>query len=189
MGTRCLALTRRSSKKLRATASSRKSHLIVQVQKRRLRISPGKAIRAEAMLLEGHSQREICRKLHLSHHSVRKIIRSEDFQNFIKEMRERLFGIVPVAMESFRAGVATDPRLAYVFLKDLRIIPDGETMRNLMNPEPPQMTSEEQLEQRQIRLMASVMHERNRVFNVPLPDDMEQALQEADATDAKMQRC
>jgi hypothetical protein len=50
-----------------------------------LRIAPGKILKAEAMAVEGCSQRKIARELHMSEHSVAKIVRSEDFQSFIRQ--------------------------------------------------------------------------------------------------------
>jgi hypothetical protein len=89
-------------------------------------------MKAQTMIVEGHTHREIGRTLRMSEHTVAKIIRSEDFQNFIREQRERLFGIAPIAMDSLVAGVATDPHLAYALLKDLGIIPARDLMLALM---------------------------------------------------------
>jgi hypothetical protein len=60
-----------------------------------LRVPPGKIVQAEALLVQGRSQRAIARELHVSPMTVATIIRTEDFQNFLKEQQERVFGIVP----------------------------------------------------------------------------------------------
>jgi hypothetical protein len=43
-------------------------------------------------------------------HTVAEEIRTEDFQDFIKEMREKLFAIAPEALESFRTPGYTSVR-------------------------------------------------------------------------------
>lgn len=102
-----------------------------------------------------------------------KIIKAEDFQGFIKEQQEKLFAIAPAAIESLRAQVATDGHLAYAFLKDLGIIPSREAMVSLMNSMP---TAAESGEERQCRLVASVLLESHRNLGVNLPKSVEQAL-------------
>jgi hypothetical protein len=115
----------------------------------------------------------------MSEHTVAKIIRSEDFQNFIREQRERLFGIAPIAMDSLVAGVTTDPHLAYALLKDLGIIPARDLALALGTAKPP-VTSAEERQERQARVLAAVILERKRVFDIELPEEMEKALDEVD---------
>jgi hypothetical protein len=94
-------------------------------------VPPGKIVQAQALLVQGHSQREIGRALRISPMTVAKIIKAEDFQGFITAQRERLFAIAPDALESFRSQVKVDGHLAYVFMKDLGIIPSRETLVTL----------------------------------------------------------
>src|SRR5713101_7095833 len=121
-----------------------------------LRVPPGKIVQAQALLVQGHSQREIGRALHMSPMTVAKIIRTEDFQSFIAEMREKLFAIAPEALESFRTQVKMDGHPAYVFMKDVGIVPSRESLVTLMNPTSPQM---ETGEERQARMIAAVLLE------------------------------
>ena len=136
MSANCVRIpsSKQPAKQPRAASSSSANRIRPERKVQKLRVPPGKIIKAQAMLAEGHSQREVSRELHMSGHSVAKIIRSEDFQNFIRQQREQLFAIAPLALESVRAGVMTDSRLAYVFLKDLGIIPSREAMVNMMTP-------------------------------------------------------
>jgi hypothetical protein len=145
-----------------------------------LRVTPGKIIRAQAMLVEGCSQREISRALEMSPHTVAKLIKTEDFQNFIRSQREQLFGIASLALDSLLAGVTTDPHLAYVVLKDLGIVPDRNTMLNLAHIEPPPQSKDER-DARQTNLIAAVIQQRYKVFNIELPDDMKGALAKENA--------
>jgi hypothetical protein len=128
------------------------------------------------MLIEGHSQREISRVLHLSPHTVAKVVKTEDFQNFIRSQREQLFGITSLALESLRALVATDGRLGYILLKDLGVVPDREAMLNLAHVEPPPPSKEDR-DARQTNVIAAVIQQRHKVFKIELPDDMKAALE------------
>jgi hypothetical protein len=141
-----------------------------------LRVAPGKIIKAQTMLVEGCSQREIGRALMMSPHTVAKLIKTEDFQNYIRSQREELFGITSLALDSVRAGVMTDPHLAYVFLKDLGIVPDRNAMLNLAHLEPPPPSKEDR-DARQTNVIAAVIQQRYKVFKIELPDDMKAALE------------
>jgi hypothetical protein len=148
-----------------------------------LRVPPGKIVQAQALLVLGRSQRAIGRELHLSPMTVAKIIRTEDFQNFLKEQQERVFGIVPIAIESFRAEVATNGTLAHTFLKDLGIIPSPEAIAQFLNTGTPQS---ETGEERQARMLAAVLLEGRRHMGVELPAEFEKALaRAAESQDAK----
>ena len=118
------------------------------------------------MLVEGHSQREVGRTLHMSAHTVAKVIKTEDFVDHIKQMQERLFAIAPDALASFHAQVKMDGHLAYVFLKDLQIIPTRDALAQFVNAATP--SSSETGFQRQCRLIASVLFEANQQMEVPL---------------------
>jgi hypothetical protein len=176
---------RRSAKLPRAAPSSSENG-VRQFQKARVpRVAPGKIIKAQTMLIEGYSQREIGRVLHLSPHTVAKVVKTEDFQNFIREQREQLFGIASLALESFRALVATDGRLGYIFLKDLGVVPDRETMLNLAHVEPPPPSKEDR-DVRQTNVIAAVIQQRHKVFGIELPAEMTAALEKENAGGEKM---
>lgn len=137
MGAKCLPIQSpslpRKARRVRARESesggrSRKSTP--------LRMPPGKIAQAQALLVQGRSQREIGRTLHMSPMTVAKIIKTEDFQGFIREQQERLFAIAPSALESFHTQVKLDGRLAYIFMKDLGIIPSREDLVTLKDPIP-----------------------------------------------------
>jgi DNA invertase Pin-like site-specific DNA recombinase len=87
MGAKCLPIqskNRWSAKEPHAAASSRKNRAKPSGRIRALRVPAGKIIKAQAMVIEGHSQREIGRILHMSGHTVAEIIKSEDFVRHIK---------------------------------------------------------------------------------------------------------
>jgi hypothetical protein len=138
-----------------------------------LRVPPGKIVQAQALLVQGHSQREISRTLHMSPMTVAKIIKAEDFQGFIKEMREKLFAFAPDALASFHAQVKVDGHLAYAFMKDLGIIPSREALVTLMNPAPSETVSGEM---QQAYMAACALLEGNKNFGIDLPADVAMAM-------------
>jgi hypothetical protein len=133
-----------------------------------LRVPPGKIVKAQALLVQGRSQREVARALRISPMTVAKIVKAEDFQSFIRKQQESVFGIATIAIESFRAEVATNGNLAYSFLKDLGIIPSPEAMAQFLNAATPQS---ETGEERQARMLASVLIEARNNYGVDFDFD------------------
>lgn len=175
MGAKCLPLhstNRWSAKEPHTAASGRKNRVRPSRKIQSLRVPPGKIIKAQAMLLEGQSQREIGRTLHMSGHTVAKVIKTEDFVRHIREMQERLFAIAPDALASFHAQVKLDGRLAYVFLKDLQIIPTREALEQFVNASTPTESGFE----RQSRLVSAALLEARDRMGVELPPEAEEAL-------------
>jgi hypothetical protein len=187
MGANCLALSRRSVEKPHSAAFSRKNRAAGNRKANSLRVSPGKIVRAQGLLMQGHSRRSVSRLLHMSEHTVGKIVRTADFQAFLQEQRERLFAIAPDALESFHTAVKVDGRLAYVFLKDIGAVPSPADRIAAPVDDPSKMTKEDRAD-RQTRLLASVIAERHRVFDLELPDDMQAAIDQDEATEAEMER-
>lgn len=153
----------RSTEVPHPTASNRKKRAKSRRKVQSLRVPPGKIIKAQAMLIEGRSQREIGRTLHMSGHTIAHLVRAADFQGFIKEQQERLFGIVPVALESFRAEVAKNGVLAHTFLKDLGVIPSPEALAQFFNATKPRS---ETGEERQARMLACVLLEARKNYGL-----------------------
>jgi hypothetical protein len=165
--------TNRPTAKVRRVASSSVKKRVKPGRKvQSLRVPPGKIIKAQAMLVEGHSQREIGRTLHMSAHTVGKVVKREDFVHHITEMQERLFAIAPIAIQSFQARVATDGILAYTFLKDLGISPSPEAMARLFEEATPADAGID----RQCQMVAAVLLESHKNFGVDLPENVKAAL-------------
>jgi hypothetical protein len=120
MSASCVSIhpRKRQSAKQPRTASSSSENGVPKFQKARApRVAPGKIIKAQTMLVERCCQRVISRVLEMSPHTVAKLIKTEDFQNYIRSQREQLFRIASLAIESFRALVATNGRLTYICLR------------------------------------------------------------------------
>jgi predicted transcriptional regulator len=137
-------------------------------------VPPGKIAQAQALLIQGRSQREIGRTLHISPMTVAKIMKAEDFQAAITEARQQLFSQLPAIVNCVIRGAMTDPYLGYSLLKDIGVIAKYDSF---IAPEKPAPSTEEERQQRQINAIAAVIQERRRVFGIQLPDEMEKAME------------
>jgi hypothetical protein len=176
MGAKCLPiqLTRRQTRKAEHPRACRsKINASRQRKSRPLRVPPGKIVQAQALSVQGRSRRSIGRELRISPMTVAKIIRTEDFQNFLKQQQEHVFGIVPIAIESFRTEVATNGILAHAFLKGLGIIPSPEAIAQFLNTAMPHT---ETGEERQARMIASVLLEGHKNYGLDLGEDFDAAI-------------
>jgi hypothetical protein len=150
---------------------------LVKADAKPIRISPGKLLQVQGRLLQGESQRQVARELRVSRRTVTKVIRTEDFQSVIQEQRERLFSIVPAAVDSLRVGVATDPHLAFALLRNLGIVPERDEMLALAQTIP-SMTPEEAGRFRQSVMIGAVLLDSEKNYGAYLPEDVKTKLNE-----------
>jgi hypothetical protein len=150
---------------------------LVKADAKPIRISPGKLLQVQGRLLQGESQRQIARTLKVSRRTVVRVIKSQDFQNCITESREKLFGIVPEALESFRAAVRVDGAMAHEFLREMGIVPERDAMLALAQTIP-SMTSEEAGRFRQSVMIGAVLLDSEKNYGAYLPEDVKTKLNE-----------
>jgi hypothetical protein len=150
---------------------------LIKADAKPLRISPGKLLQVQGRLLQGESQRQIARELHVSRSTTTRVIRSQDFQKCITESREKLFGIVPEALESFRAAVRVDGAMAHEFLREMGIVPEREAMLALAQTIP-SMTPEEAGRFRQSVMIGAVLLDSEKNYGAYLPEDVKTKLNE-----------
>jgi hypothetical protein len=117
----------------------------------------------------GSSIRSIARAEHRDRATVTKVVRSDQMQEYVKNMRERFVGLGCAAMDALEHGliVEKDSRLAYQLLRDIGVIPSGEQRMLPANREPNDQDA--RVRETMVKL-AAVAIERNRVFQTPLPD-------------------
>jgi hypothetical protein len=150
---------------------------LVKADAKPIRISPGKLLQVQGRLLQGESQRQIARELHVSRSTTTRVIKSQDFQKCITESREKLFGIVPEALESFRAAVRVDGAMAHEFLREMGIVPERDTMLALAQTIP-SMTPEEAGRFRQSVMIGAVLLDSEKNYGAYLPEDVKTKLNE-----------
>ncbi len=148
---------------------------LIKADEKLIRISPGKLLQVQGRLLQGESQRQIARELHVSRSTTMRVIKSQDFQNCITESREKLFGIVPEALESFRATVRVDGAMAHQFLREMGIVPERDEMLALAQAIP-SMTPEEAGRFRQSVMIGAVLLDSEKNYGAYLPEDVKTKL-------------
>lgn len=88
--------------------------------------------------IDGKSIRQIAREERRDRATVTKIVRSDEMQDFVQEMRERFYGLAFDAMNAVKNSLQQqhDARLAYRMLCDIGIVPSpGE--RHSITTQPP----------------------------------------------------
>lgn len=118
----------------------------------------------------GESIRSIARAERRDRATITRVVRSDQMQEYVQNMKERFVGLGCAAMDALEHGlmVEEDSRLAYQLLRDIGVFPSGGQVIQPQNQEP--MTDEDaRLRQTMIKLAACAI-ERNRVFKTPLPN-------------------
>ena len=120
----------------------------------------------------GQSQREIARAEGRSRPTIARIVKSEEMQAFVQEMRERFFGLAPDALTAIEYALQEqrDASIALEVLRDVGVRPRKGEQLQLSSTTPADGYS------RQAVLIANVLHEANQHMGVPLPEEAEQAL-------------
>jgi phage replication-related protein YjqB (UPF0714/DUF867 family) len=127
----------------------------------------------------GESNREIARAEGRDRETVARIVKSSEMAGFVEEMKEEFRGLVPDAINAIRYAlqVQKDARIALEVLRSNGLAPrSGEPEQLPITP-----ATKNERDARQIGVLAAVIAERRRVFNVELPADMEQALADDEA--------
>jgi hypothetical protein len=100
-------------------------------------------------------------------------VRFPEVQNFIAQMQQEFFGLVPDAMEPVRHAlqVGKNPAVGYRILEGTGVAPyQGERLQL------PETTASETGHERQARLVANVLLEGHKNLGVNLPPEIEKAL-------------
>jgi hypothetical protein len=157
----------------------------IQAKKHRLHIPSAKIVRIERRHLEGESNREIARAEHCGRNTVAKIVKAPELQEHLQRIRERMWGMADHAADVvFEAIVQNrDARISYELLRDIGVLPRASQI--VQQPAQLAMTREER-DDWQTRAIASVIAERRRVFGIELPNEMQQALDQAEAAETEL---
>jgi len=121
----------------------------------------------------GQSQREIARAAGRSRPTIARIVKGEEMQAFVQEMRERFYGLAPDALATIEYALREqkDARIGLEVLRDIGVRPQkGESVQL------PATTPTESGYERQLRLIAAVLLEANQQMGVPLGSEIETAL-------------
>jgi len=90
-------------------------------------IPPGQQAAMQASYLLGKSIRQIAREMHRDPATVSKIVKSQQMDKIVLDMKQKFFGkLLPRALKSvqFALEEETDGRLGYQVMKDSGVIPN-----------------------------------------------------------------
>jgi hypothetical protein len=131
-----------------------------------------KILRIQQRYINGQNRSEIAREEKCDRATVARIVQFPEVQNFIAQMQQEFFGLVPDAMAAVRHAlqVGKNPAVGYRILEGTGVAPcQGERLQL------PESTAETGYE-RQARLIASVLLEGHQHMGVELPPEIEEAL-------------
>jgi len=133
-------------------------------------VPPPQSARIMHRYIQGQSIRQIAREEKRDRATVTKIVRAEEVTEYVRNMRERFYGLGEAALSAVqRALEAGDARLAYEHLKDIGVVP--ERGRNAVQSQmqgPAGMTEDEVL-QEEIHKLSFLTLNMARTFKQPLP--------------------
>ena len=122
--------------------------------------------RIKQKFVQGYSIRKISREEGRARQTIVRIVRSEDVQNFVKQMQEELWGLIPAAIGALRHELEANKnsQLAYQIIRDIGVFPPAR----IQQPSSP-YDSDERVKQ----IMGEFVKiglERNRIYGTPMPE-------------------
>src|SRR5579862_5194272 len=107
-----------------ASRSARSSHSVPKLPIKCTSLVPApQAERIKQKFVQGYSIRKISREEGRARQTIVRIVRSEDVQNFVKQMQEELWGLIPAAIGALRHELETNKnsQLAYQIIRDIGV--------------------------------------------------------------------
>ena len=122
--------------------------------------------RIKQKFVQGYSIRKISREEGRARQTIVRIVRSEDVQNFVKEMQQELWGLIPAAIGALRHELETNKNseLAYQIVRDIGVFPPAR----IQQPSSP-YDSDARVKQI-IGEFVKIAMERNRIYGTPMPE-------------------
>ena len=155
-----------------ASTSATSSHSVPKLPKKCTSLVPApQAERIKQMFVQGYSIRRISREEGRARQTIVRIVRSEDVQNFIKQMQEELWGLIPAAIGTLRHELETNKnsQLAYQMIKDIGIFLPAKIQTQISPYDSDTRVNQIMGEFVKIAL------ERNRTYGTPMPEIEEAA--------------
>ena len=145
-------------------------------RKHRPHIGTVKMLSIQKRHLAGQSNREIARAERCGRNTVAKIVKAPELQQHLQQVRERIWGMADCAADVLFESIVEgrDPRIAYELLRDIGVLPRPSQI--VYDPNRMQPSTEEQREDQMAHLIGSVMLNRNKVFGIEFPPDVQKAL-------------
>jgi hypothetical protein len=150
-----------------ASGSARSSHSVPKLPIKCTSLVPApQAERIKQMFVQGYSIRRISREEGRARQTIVRIVRSEDVQNFIKQMQEELWGLIPAAIGTQRHELETNKnsQLAYQIIKDIGVFLPAKIQTQISPYDSDTRVNQIMGEFVKIAL------ERNRIYGTPMPE-------------------
>lgn len=146
---------------------------------KRQRIPMPQRIRVMELYALGKNQTQIAREERLNRETVGKIVRSEDMNEFVEQMRAQFRGLSELAIEALRQNLQANGKeaieIAWRVLEANGIIPlEGQAVNQIAQDEP----TEDEAVQKLLSAFGRIAMERAKVFNTPFPE-LEEAAKQA----------
>jgi hypothetical protein len=131
-----------------------------------------KILRIQQRYLNGQNKTEIAREEKCDRETVARIVRFPEVQNFIAQMQQEFFGLIPDAMAAVRYAlqVEKNPAIGIRVLEATGVAAHRGAPPQLPAPTPVDGYS------RQAIMVANVLLEANQQMGVTLPESVERAL-------------
>jgi hypothetical protein len=143
------------------------NHSVPKPTTRGISLVPAPQIeRIKQKFVQGYSIRKISREEGRARQTIVRIVRSEDVQNFVKQMQEELCGLIPAAIGALRHELEANKnsQLAYQLVRDIGVFPP---------PRIQQPSSPYDSDTRVKQIMGEFVKiglERNRIYGTPMPE-------------------
>jgi len=150
-----------------ATTPAKSSHSVPKLPKKCTSLVPApQAERIKQMFVQGYSIRRISREEGRARQTIVRIVRSEDVQNFVKQMQGELWGLIPAAIGTLRHELETNKnsQLAYQVIKDIGVFLPAKIQTQI---------SPHDSDERVKLIMGEFVKiglERNRIYGTPMPE-------------------
>jgi len=155
-----------------ASAPSTASHCVPRLPVKCTSLVPApQAERIKQKFVQGYSIRKISREEGRARQTIVRIVRSEDVQNFVKQMQEELWGLIPAAIGALRHELEANKnsQLAYQIIRDIGVFLPAR----IQQPSSPYDSDE------RVKLImgefVKIGLERNRIYGTPMPEIEEAA--------------
>jgi hypothetical protein len=150
-----------------ATTPATSSHSVPKLPIKRGSLVPAPQVeRIKQMFVQGYSIRQISREEGRARQTIVRIVRSEDVQNFVKQMQEELWGLIPAAIGTLRHELETNKnsQLAYQIIKDIGVFLPAKIQQQISSYDSDTRVNQIMGEFVKIAL------ERNRIYGTPIPE-------------------
>lgn len=139
-----------------------------------------KILAIQQRYIRGENKTAIAKAEGCDRETVARIVQFPEVRNFIAQMQQEFFGLVPDAMAAVRYAlqVEKDAKVAYQILEATGVAPhQGERLQT-------EATEQDGLS-RQARMVASVLLEGHRNFGVDLPPNVKKIVDDPEFQDAE----